>query len=58
MIPVIQDLVMPGFQNPGGIIGDALKKIIGLKKAFINCIQHFAMAVTAPIKYGIAYNAR
>jgi len=33
MIPVIQDLVMPGFQNPAGIIGDTLKKIIGLKKA-------------------------
>ena len=33
MIPVIQDLVMPGFQNPAGIIGDFFKKIIGLKKA-------------------------
>lgn len=33
MVPVAQDLVMPGFQNPAGVLGDWFKKIIGLKKA-------------------------
>jgi len=33
MVPVVQDLAMPGFENPAGMIGDWFKKIIGLKKA-------------------------